>query len=75
MGTAAGAALGLLVLRWVIATSVSTTMPDIGLDVAVSGGTVLVAAVLGVVAVAVGPLFTVRRLRRMDIAGTLRVVE
>ena len=27
------------------------------------------------VAVAVGPLFTVRRLRRMDIPGTLRVVE
>ena len=75
LGTAVGVALGLLVLRWVIATSVSTTMPDIGLDVAVSGGTVLVAAVLGIVAVAVGPLFTARRLRRMDIPGTLRVVE
>jgi hypothetical protein len=34
-----------------------------------------VAAVLGIVAVAVGPLFTIRRLRRMDIPGTLRVAE
>jgi putative ABC transport system permease protein len=59
----------------VIATSVSTTMPDIGMVVAVSGRTLLVAALLGVVAVAVGPLFTVRRLRRMDIPRTLRVVE
>jgi putative ABC transport system permease protein len=50
-------------------------MPDIGMDVAISAGTVLLAVVLGVVAVALGPLFTVRRLRRMDIPGTLRVVE
>jgi putative ABC transport system permease protein len=41
----------------------------------VSAGTVLTAVVLGVVAVALAPLLTVRRLRRMDIPGTLRVVE
>jgi putative ABC transport system permease protein len=36
---------------------------------------VLAALVLGVLAVAIAPLLTVRRLRRMDIPGTLRVVE
>jgi putative ABC transport system permease protein len=75
LGTAVGVATGLLVVRWVVATTVSSTMPDIGMDVAISAGTVLLAVVLGVVAVALGPLFTVRRLRRMDIPGTLRVVE
>jgi putative ABC transport system permease protein len=75
LATAAGVAVGQLVLRWVIATSVSTTMPDIGMAVVVSGGTLLVAAVLGIVAVAAGPLFTVRRLHRMNIPATLRVVE
>jgi putative ABC transport system permease protein len=59
----------------VIATTVSSTMPEIGMDVAVSGDTVVAAVLLGVVAVAVAPLLTVRRLRHMDIPGTLRVVE
>jgi putative ABC transport system permease protein len=36
---------------------------------------VVTAIVLGVLAVAIAPLPTVRRLRRMDIPGTLRVVE
>jgi hypothetical protein len=31
--------------------------------------------VLGVVAVALAPLLTIRRMRRMDIPATLRVVE
>ena len=31
--------------------------------------------ILGVVAVAVAPLFTARRMRRMDLPGTLRLVE
>jgi hypothetical protein len=30
---------------------------------------------MGVVAVAVAPLLTIRKLRRMDVPGTLRVVE
>jgi putative ABC transport system permease protein len=41
----------------------------------ISGATVLTAFVLGVLAVGLAPLLTVRRLRRMDIPGTLRVVE
>jgi hypothetical protein len=36
---------------------------------------VVTAALLGVVAVAIAPLFTVRRLRRTKIPDALRVVE
>ncbi|HLF41543.1 MAG TPA: FtsX-like permease family protein, partial [Acidimicrobiia bacterium] len=74
-GTAVGVGLGVVVLRWFIAMVTESTMPDLGMDVVLSVETVLTAVALGVVAVAVAPLLTVRRLRRMDIPGTLRVVE
>ncbi len=45
------------------------------MDVAVTAATFVTVIVLGVVAVAVAPLFTVRRMRRMDLPGTLRLVE
>ena len=61
--------------RWLITSTMSTTMPDMGLDIVVSASTLLTALAVGVIAVAVAPLFTIRRLRRMDIPGTLRVVE
>ena len=54
---------------------ISNTMPDLGLDVVISPATLATAVALGVIAVAVAPLLTIRRLRRMDIPGTLRVVE
>jgi putative ABC transport system permease protein len=75
LGTAVGVGLGMLVVRWIVTSTLSTTMPDMGLDVVISGATVLTAVVLGVLAVAIAPLLTIRRLRRMDIPGTLRVVE
>ncbi|HEY5155526.1 MAG TPA: ABC transporter permease, partial [Acidimicrobiales bacterium] len=75
LATAVGLALGLVLNRWIIASTWSTTMPDVGLDIVVTPSTVLTAVALGVIAVAVAPLLTVRRLRRMDIPGTLRVVE
>lgn len=49
--------------------------PEIGIALTLSGGTVLAAVLLGAGAVAVAPLFTLRRLRRMDVPSTLRVVE
>jgi putative ABC transport system permease protein len=75
LGTAVGVGVGVLVVRWVVTTTMRTTMPDLGLDVAISAGTVVIAIALGMLAVAIAPLLTLRRLRRMDIPGTLRVVE
>ena len=75
LGTAVGVAGGWAVLGWITSALVGNTMPEIGLDVAISGSTLLTAIVLGVVAVGTAPILTVRRLRRMDIPGTLRVVE
>jgi putative ABC transport system permease protein len=75
LGTLIGVGVGLIVVRWLITGIAASTMPDMQLDVVVSATTIGTAAVLGVVAVAVAPLLTIRRLRRMDLPGTLRVVE
>ena len=75
LGTAVGIGLGAFVVRWLIENIASTTMPDLALDVIVSWSTMRTATVLGIVAVALAPLLTARRLTRMDIPGTLRVVE
>jgi putative ABC transport system permease protein len=50
-------------------------MPDLELIVTVSLSTIATAFVLGVVAVGLAPLLTLRRLRRMDVPSTLRVME
>lgn len=75
LGTAIGVAAGLLLNRWIVTSTLETTMPDMSMDVVVSTGTVLTAVALSVIAVGIAPLLTSRRLRRMDIPGTLRVVE
>jgi putative ABC transport system permease protein len=75
IGTAIGVGAGLLLNRSVIASMWESTMPDIGMGVGVSVATLLTAVAFGVAAVVVAPLLTARRLRRMDIPGTLRVVE
>lgn len=74
-GTAVGVGLGFVVVRWVTDNIARTTMPDMSLDVVLSLATVLTAAALGIAAVGIAPLLTIRRLRRMNIPATLRVVE
>jgi putative ABC transport system permease protein len=75
LGTAIGLALGRAVLGWMTTDLIGSTVPELGLDVSVSRSTLVTATVLGVIAVAAAPLLTIRRLSRMDIPGTLRVVE
>jgi putative ABC transport system permease protein len=66
---------GWLLLDWLVTSLLPETFPDLGIITAVSGTTWLTAVVLGVVAVTIAPLFTVRKLRRMDVPSTLRVME
>src|SRR4029078_5367234 len=73
LGTAIGVALGRAVLGWMTTDLIGSTMPELGVDVSISLATAATAIALGVIAVATAPLLTIRRLRRMDIPGTLRV--
>ena len=75
LGTVTGVAAGYGLLAWLTATTIAGVMPEIGVTAALSTGTMAAAIVLGTAAVAVAPLFTLRRLRRTDIPATLRVVE
>jgi putative ABC transport system permease protein len=75
LGTLLGVVLGYAVLQYLFHTTLPNTMPDIGFDVYLSPATLTAAALAGVAVVALAPLFTVRKLRRMDVPATLRVVE
>ncbi|MFM2182709.1 MAG: hypothetical protein RJB61_1003 [Actinomycetota bacterium] len=75
LGTAIGLGVGAGITDWLMTSVWRSTMPDMALDTIISGTTVATAVVLGVVAVSVAPLLTMRRLLRMDVPSTLRVVE
>ena len=75
LGTIVGVVAGRLLLEWLLGVLLPSTFPDIGMIVHLSAGTLLTAALFGVVAVALAPVLTLRRLRRMDIPSTLRVME
>jgi putative ABC transport system permease protein len=75
LGTVVGTACGIAILGWIVNVVSRDTYPDLGLPVTLSAASVATAALVGVVAVGVSPLLGARRLRRMDIPSTLRVVE
>jgi putative ABC transport system permease protein len=75
LGTLVGLAVGRLLLTWLLRVLLPSTFPDIGMVIDLAPGTVATAVLFGVVAVAVAPVLTLRRLRRMDIPSTLRVME
>ncbi len=75
LGTLVGLLGGLLVVGWVVNNTLPETVPDLGLVITIGPGSMLIAALVGGVAVTLAPLLTARRLRRMDVPSTLRVVE
>lgn len=75
LATLVGLALGTAILGWVIGSLVRDTFPGLGLEMAIAPGTLAAAALTGVVALALAPVVTLRRLRRMDVPSTLRVME
>ena len=70
VATAFGVVGGIATLEWMNRALFSSTLPDVGIEVTLRLATVITVVILGVVAVAVAPLFTARRMRRM-----LRLVE
>lgn len=74
LGTLVGLAGGYVALSYVVAGFDDVT-PELLVVPALSTVTILSTLTLGVVVVAVAPVFGVRRERRMDIPATLRVVE
>ena len=75
LGTAVGLVVGRLLMSWIVDSVISTTMPDVGMVLVLTPTSVATTIVMGVFAVGLAPLLTIRRLRRMNLPGTLRVVE
>ena len=75
LGTLAGIAGGYGLLSWMVATTIPGVMPELGVTATLTGASILTALLLGLGTVTIAPLFTLRRLRRMDIPSTLRLVE
>jgi putative ABC transport system permease protein len=75
LGTALGVLFGIGLLNWLVRVLLPGTLPDLALEVEVALSTFVTAGILGVLVVSLAPLLTLRKLRRMDIPSTLRVVE
>jgi putative ABC transport system permease protein len=73
--TAGGLLGGWFLLRLTLATRVKETLPDILIKPTISGETLAITVVLGVLVVALAPLAIVRRLQRMDVPSALKVME
>jgi putative ABC transport system permease protein len=75
LGALAGLLGGFLVTSWVVGQTLPETLPDLGLVTEIAPASLLVAAAVGIAAVGLAPLLSARRIRRMDVPSTLRVVE
>ena len=75
LGTGLGVLGGWALARWIVERVVPATLPEIGISTYLSPSSLVGSALLGVVAVALGPLLVTRRLRRLDVPATLRVME
>lgn len=74
MGTLIGIAFGLMALSGLLAINQSA-MPELQMVSKISWGTIAATMFFGVVVVGLAPIFTTRKLRRMNIPSTLRVME
>ena len=75
ISTILGLVGGYLLLQWVVIVLIPATMPDLGIEALIKPTTLAVAVALGVGAVAIAPIFTLGRLRKMNVPSTLRVME
>jgi putative ABC transport system permease protein len=75
VGTVIGIAGGRLVLNWMITRMLPDIIPDVQITDHLAARTVGIALGLGVLAVTLAPMLSYRRLARMDVPSTLRVME
>jgi putative ABC transport system permease protein len=75
LATALGLFGGYLGMQWMLGSITSNSLPDIGVIASISWTTYLAAFTVGIVAVSLAPVFLVRRIERMNLPDTLRVME
>jgi putative ABC transport system permease protein len=75
LGTIIGIILGWFVLNAFLAARVEEQLADFQFIVTISPTTMAVSALLGILVVVLTPILNLRRMRKMDIPSTLRVME
>ena len=73
--TVLGVVLGYGILLWIVYGVVPASYPDMGFGISFNVAEMAGFLAAGIAVVALAPALTVRKLRRMDIPGTLRVLE
>jgi putative ABC transport system permease protein len=74
-GTMLGLGLGLVVIAWITRVLLADTFPDLSARMTLAPASVATTLIVGILAVTAAPLLVFRRLRRMDVPSTLRVME
>jgi len=75
LATAVGIAGGLALASWIVGDLLRDTFPDLLASTTIAGGSLATACAVGIGAAALTPLLMLRRLRRLDVPATLRVME
>jgi putative ABC transport system permease protein len=75
LGTVVGVVLGWEVLNALLVARVQEQLADFNFIVRISTSTLVISVMLGVLVVALTPLLSIRRMSRMNIPDTLRVME
>ena len=75
LGTLVGIGLGWGLLEWMMRVELGEFMPEVSFTVTLAPLTLLIAVALGALVVALTPLLSLRKLARMNLSATLRVVE
>ena len=70
-----GVVFGYALLLWMVNVLVPQSYPDMGVLLSINAPAMAVLLAAGAAVVGLAPALTVRKLRRMDIPGTLRVLE
>lgn len=75
LGTVLGGLLGWVLLNRLLAARMEVMMEELGLVITMAPLSLVVAGVLGIGVVALTPLLSARKLGRIDVPSTLRVIE
>lgn len=75
LGTLIGIAGGWIILNQMMVARIEEQLAEFKFTVSISSTTLVLSALLGVLVVALTPILSIRRMLRMDIPSTLRVME
>jgi len=75
LATVVGLIGGYILLQWTLTSALPDVFPELRMEVIISTKNLATASVLGIIAVAAAPLLTIRKLRRMNLPSTLRIME